>query len=80
MKKAASVPLFKDHTEIIMPGNLSEVFKNRIVNCARCGKNHREVKFKKLKRPIESGLLEDIAWTYWGLCPKTGEPILMRLY
>ena len=41
-------------------------------HCARCGKTHHNIMFKKFKVPA-------LAWTHWASCPKTKEPILMQL-
>lgn len=48
-------------------------------NCARCGKNHKEVEFLKFRRPLQlpSGL-EPIP-THFGFCPGNGEPILLAI-
>lgn len=43
----------------------------RVDECARCGRNHSQVVFKKLRRPI----LE--RYTYWGMCPRANQPIIM---
>lgn len=39
--------------------------------CARCGRNHERVKFKKFAVPCGE-------WTHWGFCPNTGEPVLLK--
>ncbi len=44
----------------------------RLVNCPRCGGNHRNLRFMKLRRPCDD-------LTHWVLCPRTVEPILMEL-
>jgi len=41
-------------------------------NCARCGKNHKALKFKKFKRACKG-------WTYWAICPVSKDPILMQV-
>jgi hypothetical protein len=44
-----------------------------VKHCARCGaKVHPGVKFQKLRRPAKE-------FNWWASCPKTGEPILMRI-
>ncbi len=43
----------------------------RIGFCARCGNNHRNLKFKQLRRPIGMD-------NFWAACPRTGEPILLQ--
>ncbi len=44
----------------------------RLVGCARCGGNHRHLRFVKLRRKAGH-------FTHWVLCPRTQEPILMRI-
>ncbi len=39
--------------------------------CARCGKDHERVEFRKFRSPPHG------FWG-WGTCPETGEPILLR--
>jgi len=43
----------------------------KLSNCARCGLEHDDLVFLRLKNPIE-------AHTHWALCPTTGEPILLQ--
>lgn len=44
-----------------------------IVNCARCGEDHESIEVKKFKlNPID-----DYEW--WGICPTTKEPIIIRV-
>lgn len=45
-----------------------------LVCCARCGRNHRAVKFMRLTR-----LQPDAEWTHYSVCPRTAQPILMKL-
>ena len=42
-----------------------------VMDCSACGESHL-ITFQKLGRP-----LLDHDW--WGLCPKTSEPVLMRM-
>jgi hypothetical protein len=49
-------------------------FESPIEKCARCGKNHRRILYKKFKRAVQA----NVEYTHWGLCPRTKEPILMR--
>ena len=53
-----------------------EAFYSPVNHCARCGKDHRELKFHKFKQPIvdEDGTV----WEYWTICPRTGDPVLLR--
>lgn len=46
-----------------------------VMSCARCGKNHESVEFKKLDLPIITK--EEITFTHWAPCPFNGEPILL---
>jgi DNA-directed RNA polymerase subunit RPC12/RpoP len=41
--------------------------------CARCGKDHMNLVFIKLRREVK-----EIGATHWCECPTTGEPILLR--
>jgi len=47
---------------------------SKVGRCARCGKNHRAVVFKKFRRPLQFKSKE--IPTHWGICPVTKEPIL----
>lgn len=49
-----------------------------VLNCARCGGDHKALKYRKLRQPIEDG--DTTLWEWWATCPTTGEPILMRIY
>ena len=44
----------------------------KLTHCSRCGGNHAAVTFFKFVRP-------PLPETHWGLCPRTGDPILMRV-
>ena len=46
-----------------------------IVFCARCGKKHRAIKFKKLTHPIVFGKKE---YGWWAPCPTNKQPILLN--
>ncbi len=41
-------------------------------NCARCGDKHRRIVCGKFTRPCGE-------FTHYSVCPKTGEPILVRV-
>lgn len=41
-----------------------------IGNCARCGGDHRDLKFTPLTQPQEE-------WSHWALCPTNSEPIML---
>lgn len=45
----------------------------RIVNCARCGRNHKNLVFKRLTRSQEE-------WSHWALCPRNKQPIMLMFY
>ncbi len=45
---------------------------DRVQGCARCGGAHELVGFRRFSRP-------DPRYTHFGLCPATGEPILVRV-
>lgn len=50
----------------------------KIVNCARCGKDHDELIFKQFaQNPIEDS--DGTIWNYWAMCPDTKEPILLKI-
>lgn len=57
-----------------MKGDL--LFK-RIINCSRCGRNHRNVVMKKLKQDVYADTVPDrIIYTHWAPCPTNRDPIL----
>lgn len=47
-----------------------------LVGCARCGREHKQVTFTQLLRPIHAGAF---VFEYCAACPVTNEPILMRV-
>lgn len=47
-----------------------------ILSCARCGQDH-EMQFKEFERPIVDSDASE--WNWWGSCPVTYEPVLMRM-
>lgn len=47
-----------------------------VVGCARCEHDHDAVAFQELDHPLE---IEDVVLTHWALCPRNGQPILLRL-
>lgn len=57
---------------------MEEIRAKYIDNCARCGDDHADVVFKKLRRPIEDADGNTL-YTHWAPCPYTCEPILMRV-
>ena len=44
-------------------------------NCARCGKDHDMLIFRRLTRPMAE---EDGGWNFFATCPETKEPILLK--
>jgi hypothetical protein len=61
-------------------GVLEEIMKDRefitVNSCARCGKDHEHLEFRKFRNnPIIDP--DGITWSYWGMCPIMGEPILL---
>jgi hypothetical protein len=48
-----------------------------VASCARCGGEHNRVRFKRLARPVVVDGHE--RYQRWGLCPMTGDPILMHV-
>lgn len=47
-----------------------------VIQCARCGRDHDGVIFYEFGRPIVDS--DGTVWDWWGLCPTTGDPILLR--
>lgn len=49
-----------------------------IRSCARCGANHAGMAFRRF---ASSAVVDTdgTAWSWWGTCPYTGEPVLMRV-
>lgn len=46
-----------------------------VINCARCGSDHQQLKMKKMLKPIK---IARSVWTHWALCPLSQDPILVR--
>lgn len=46
-----------------------------VEGCARCGLNHDQVTFRPFDQPMFVG--HGKAFSHWGSCPSTGEPILL---
>lgn len=56
--------------------NADAIYIN-VSHCARCGSDHRNLEFRQFNNPV---LSEDgIRYEYWGTCPNTVEPILLRI-
>ena len=41
-------------------------------SCARCGKDHLVSFYQFKEKPIRDN-------QYWGICPKTNDPVLMKI-
>lgn len=39
--------------------------------CPRCRASHPELGIRKFLRPVLT------RWTWWGICPATGEPVVL---
>ncbi len=56
------------------------VVDREILHCPQCGHDHRSVKLKLMARSIltaaDSSTIDDESMTHWGLCTRTGSPIL----
>jgi hypothetical protein len=50
----------------------------RIIRCSRCGKNHRELKAKKLTHPVRCPHRLTPLYTHWATCPTNKQPLLVR--
>ena len=44
-----------------------------LMGCVRCEKGHKDLVFRKLKRPQDD-------FTHWAMCPTTGEPLLCKAW
>ncbi len=52
-------------------------FVTDISSCARCGKDHKYLVFRKFSEsPI---YIAPYIYDYWSTCPTTGEPILLKI-
>lgn len=68
MGNIKNVQIKEDSGEFV----ISDVFR-----CARCTKDHLQLKFKKFKNDyMYVGVKK---FEYWGICPETSEPILLHL-
>lgn len=48
-----------------------------VKTCARCGRDHRGLKFVKFVNPPDNGTGGYIS--HWATCVRTGEPILLEV-
>ena len=46
-----------------------------VTNCARCGKDHEDILFEELIRPVKDDN-DVVLFTHWTACPTNGQPIL----
>jgi hypothetical protein len=50
---------------------------HNVLHCARCGQDHEALEFHFfVGAPIEDP--DGTIWNRWGLCPITGDPVLLR--
>jgi len=53
------------------------MFLKRIINCARCGKDHENIQTQAFTHPVLEDLpSEKVLYSHWALCSTNGEPIL----
>lgn len=59
---------------------MSEDTIPEIRNCARCGGDHEDLKFKKFEQPV-SCRASDCSYEFggWAVCPELEEPILVSV-
>jgi hypothetical protein len=53
-----------------------ETLRVDVVKCSRCGQDHRQLTVKELNRLMIVGA---VCFNFWGACPVTREPILVRV-
>lgn len=51
-------------------------FRHDVVDCSRCGEDHRDLVFVAFDHPVAIG---GIKIGRWSSCPTTGDPILMQI-
>lgn len=51
----------------------------KVENCARCKRNHKDVRFEVFKHPVIAGPMNNDLYTHWAPCPTNGQPILMAI-
>lgn len=49
--------------------------RDDVTDCPRCHQAHGQLEFFELTGRIEVGWFEVV--THWGICPTTGQPVLM---
>lgn len=63
----------------IMPvGSSVDVISTSLTNCARCRGDHKSLEFRRFIRYVIADS-DGTVWSWWALCPNTGEPILMKI-
>lgn len=58
---------------LVMPSEGEEVLD--LSSCARCGKRHEGLIFRRFRNPIYASAFETL--THWAMCPTLDQPILM---
>lgn len=57
---------------------MPDVIRSVVISkCARCGEDHLYLEFQLFQNPVEDS--DGTIWNYWGMCPTTKEPILMKI-
>ena len=54
-----------------------KTFVTNVIGCARCGKTHKKLKFKLIKRPICS--VGRKPYTHWAMCRTYRDPIILTM-
>ena len=54
-----------------------KTFVTNVIGCARCGKTHKNLKFKLMKRPICS--VGRKPYTHWAMCRTYRDPIILTM-
>lgn len=52
---------------------------SNVKSCARCGKDHQNVTFRPLAKPMAPDNAGGRVWSHYATCPTTGEPIMMSI-
>jgi len=53
--------------------NMPQVKRTTVTGCARCGMEHKNLKFERLSNPADE-------YNYWSICPNTGQHIFIRVF
>jgi hypothetical protein len=54
-----------------------KILKQSVFHCARCDTDHEGLEFKQFNGNLITD--SDGTWDWWGICPVTGDPILLRI-